>query len=189
MFWDAPRPLAGAAYRRLRLLLSHDIAVYASHLPLDAHLSMGNAVLLARELGLVPSLPFAHFQGVPIGTAGESDLGTTELLERADRFAKSSGGAARATPSFPGRRSRRWAICTGSGASTDTLREAAQLRIDTLIVGEGPHHTVVDATDEDLVVIYAGHYATETLGVQAVAAHVSERFGVPWDFIFAPTGS
>jgi len=87
-----------------------------------------------------------------------------------------------------GRRTRRWALCTGAGASSDTMREAIELGADTLIVGEGPHHTAVDAADAGVVVIYAGHYATETLGVRALAQHVSERFGVPWSFVAAPTG-
>ncbi|MHB0950145.1 MAG: Nif3-like dinuclear metal center hexameric protein, partial [Gemmatimonadaceae bacterium] len=60
--------------------------------------------------------------------------------------------------------------------------------IDTLIVGEGPHHTAVDAADNGLVVIYAGHYATETLGVRALAQRIEREFGIPWFFIEAPTG-
>jgi putative NIF3 family GTP cyclohydrolase 1 type 2 len=57
-----------------------------------------------------------------------------------------------------------------------------------LIVGEGPHWTAVDGPDLDLAIIYVGHYATETLGVSALAAHVGEVFGLPWSFIEAPTG-
>lgn len=37
-------------------------------------------------------------------------------------------------------------------------------------------------------VLYAGHYATESLGVQALAARVSQQFGVPWEFHPHPTG-
>jgi putative NIF3 family GTP cyclohydrolase 1 type 2 len=58
-----------------------------------------------------------------------------------------------------------------------------------LIVGEGPHHTFVTAEDLGLVVIYAGHYATETLGVQAIANHLTATFEIPSLFIAAPTGS
>ena len=87
------------------------------------------------------------------------------------------------------RRTRRWALCTGAGASSDTLREAAELGVDTLIVGEGPHHTAVEAGELGIAIIYAGHYATETLGVRALAQHVGERFSVPWTFIPAPTGT
>ena len=61
--------------------------------------------------------------------------------------------------------------------------------MDTLIVGEGPHWTAVEAPEHDLVIIYAGHYATETLGVLALAKDVSVRFDVPWAFVEAPTGT
>ena len=85
-------------------------------------------------------------------------------------------------------RTRRWAICTGAGASSETLLEAQSQQVDTLIVGEGPHHTAVAADDAGIVVIYTGHYATETLGVRAVADHLTTTFGVPSVFIDAPTG-
>ena len=83
---------------------------------------------------------------------------------------------------------RRWGMCTGAGASADTLREAAELRLDTLIVGEGPHHTAVQAMDSGLTILYAGHYATETLGVTAIAEELAGHFGVRASFIEAPTG-
>jgi putative NIF3 family GTP cyclohydrolase 1 type 2 len=79
-------------------------------------------------------------------------------------------------------------MCTGAGASSETLAEARESGVDTLIVGEGPHWTAVAAEDYDICVIYAGHYATETLGVQAIAAKVGEAFHVPWSFIHLPTG-
>jgi dinuclear metal center YbgI/SA1388 family protein len=189
LFWGGARPVTGAQFERTRLLVRHDIAVYASHLPLDAHSSLGNNALLARELGLEVSKPFAYFRGVPVGVAGESDLPTASILSAADRFARQHGGAARSSfISSSDRRTQRWAICTGAGASSDTLAEARAGGIDTLIVGEGPHHTAVDAPEQNLVVIYAGHYATETLGVAAVARHLADRFDLPWTFVPAPTG-
>ena len=188
MFWGGAEPIRGPAYERLALLLAHDVAVYASHLPLDRHPELGNNVLLARELRLAPSGEFARYKTIAVGVRGESDVPTSELARRAAAFAAAHGGTAVATPFPPDRRTRRWAICTGAGASAETLREAAELGVDTLVVGEGPHYTAVHATDSGMVVIYAGHYATETLGVRAVAELVSGRFGVPWDFVEAPTG-
>ena len=188
MFWGGVQRLVGATYERVRLLLEHDIAVYASHLPLDAHHSLGNNVLLARHLGLEPSAPFARYQSLAIGVAGTEEIETAELLARADAFARAHGGSARASELHPGRRTRRWALCTGAGASADTLREARESGIDTLIVGEGPHHTAVDAPEAGLVIIYAGHYATETLGVRALSEHVSRTFDIPQTFVEAPTG-
>ena len=188
MFWNGFDPIRGAAYRRLRLLIENDIAIYSSHLPLDRHNSLGNNVLLAKELGLEPTGSFAKYGEIFIGLSGESDLETSTLVERAQKFSSAYGGDARATALSPKQRTKRWAMCTGAGASTETLKEAAQMNVDTLIVGEGPHHTAVQAEENELTIIYAGHYATETLGVRALAEHLGKKFGFPATFIHAPTG-
>jgi dinuclear metal center YbgI/SA1388 family protein len=188
MFWGGSNPLTGPSYKRLRLLIENDISVYSSHLPLDRHQTFGNNVLLATELGLKPGGEFARFEGISIGVSGESDIETAVIVERAREFARAHGSEARATPMSNNRRTRRWAICTGAGASAETLREADQRGIDTLIVGEGPHWTAVHAEETELVIIYAGHYATETPGVRALARHLGEKFKIPWSFISAPTG-
>jgi dinuclear metal center YbgI/SA1388 family protein len=188
MFWGGHQRLVGPAYERLRLALAHGLAVYASHLPLDAHPTIGNNVLLARALGLEPTGGFASYQSLVIGVSGASDIETRTLVERAAAFAREHGGAIVATPFDATRRTRRWGICTGAGASSETIREAAGMGLDTLIVGEGPHHTAVEAPEHGLVIIYAGHYATETLGVRALAEHVARTFDVTWTFIDAPTG-
>jgi len=189
MFWSGAQPFVGLAYERLRLLLEHDVAVYGSHIPLDLHPALGNNVLLAAELGLEPNGGFARWKGnVEIGVSGDASLDTAELVARAAAFSARHGGAVRHTPFAPGRRTRRWGICSGAGASSDTLREATERGLDTLVVGEGPHHTAVEAPERDVVVIYAGHYATETLGVQAAARRLEEAFGVPWSFVGEPTG-
>ena len=188
MFWGGLRPITRQFYDRIAPLIRHDVAVYASHLPLDCHPELGNNVLLARELGLEPRGGFARFQTIDVGVQGETKVETKALVERAQAVARRHGGDVIA-PSFEDARvTRRWAICTGAGADAATLREAADAQIDTLIVGEGPHYTAVDAADTGLVIIYAGHYATETFGVQAVAAHLSDQFGLEWTFLEAPTG-
>lgn len=144
MFWAGAQRITGTVYERLQRLMSRDIAVYASHLPLDAHPTLGNNALLARELGLEPSDRFGAYEGMPIGVSGEADLATEELLARADAFARTLGGAARASWHTSDRRTRRWAVLTGAGAGSREIRDAAARGIDTLIVGEGPHHTTVE---------------------------------------------
>ncbi|HET7563419.1 MAG TPA: Nif3-like dinuclear metal center hexameric protein [Gemmatimonadaceae bacterium] len=188
LFWGGLVPLRGAHVRRVRLLLGYDVALYSSHLPLDAHSQFGNNVLLARELGLAPSSGFARYKTIDIGVAGQMELPTAELIDRAGRVARRYGGDVRHSSVDDGRMTKRWAICTGAGASAETLREASERGIDTLIVGEGPHWTAVDADELGIAIIYAGHYATETLGVQALAAYVAERYDLPWEFIDVPTG-
>ena len=187
MFWGGLGPYIGPAYRSLRILLENDIAIYSSHLPLDRHPVLGNNTLLTKQLGLTSTGSFARFQNIFIGVQGESDIDTASLIARARDFARSYGEIR--TSAIPlGRRTRRWGICTGAGASAETLSEALSAGIDTLIVGEGPHWTAVHAEEHELAIIYAGHYATETLGVSALAQHLAEKFEVPWSFVSAPTG-
>jgi dinuclear metal center YbgI/SA1388 family protein len=189
LFWGGPQPLRGKAFERIRRLIANDVAVYASHLPLDLHPVVGNNVLLARELGLVPTAGFARFQGVAIGVMGDADMTTSELVARTSALSSREGGRlVTAGDGAADRRTRRWAICSGAGASSDTLREAAAAGVDTLIVGEGPHHTAVEAPELGIAVLYAGHYATETLGVRALGQEVERVFGIPWSFVAAPTG-
>jgi dinuclear metal center YbgI/SA1388 family protein len=188
MFWGGLERLTGSFYNRIRTLIKADVAVYASHLPLDRHPTLGNNVLLAKELDLQPSIPFARFEDIFIGLGGNSDLETAEIVTRAREFARTRGGDVRTSAISGGRRTRRWAICTGGGASSDTLREASTMGVDTLIVGEGAHWTAIHAEENDLAIIYAGHYATETLGICALAQHLGEKYQLPWNFVNAPTG-
>jgi dinuclear metal center YbgI/SA1388 family protein len=188
LFWNGLRPLTGPHETRVRTLFTHDIAVYSAHLPLDAHFAFGNSALLAKELGLTVSGGFAKYQHIFCGVRGESDLSTTDLAARVSAWAAPLGHHTVTSPIPAGHRTRKWAICSGSGAQVDTLREAYGSSVDTLIVGEGPHWSAVEAEEYGLVIIYAGHYATETLGVKALAAHLSDRFKLPWEFLHAPTG-
>ncbi|HWL39739.1 MAG TPA: Nif3-like dinuclear metal center hexameric protein [Gemmatimonadaceae bacterium] len=188
MFWPGLERITGITYRRICSLIENDLAVYSSHLPLDRHESLGNNALLAREIGLEASGSFAHHDDVTIGVSGSTDVMTVDLVRRVRKFAQTHGGDVRTTAIADRQRTHRWAICTGAGASAETLREAVTMEIDTLIVGEGAHWTAVSAEEHGLTILYAGHYATETLGVQALARHLSEKFKLPWSFIEAPTG-
>lgn len=188
LFWGGLQPLTGAHLARVRLLLAHDIALYSAHLPLDAHETFGNSFLLARELGLSPAGGFARYQTVFCGVQGTADLPTVELVTACDAFAARHGGRAIASPMVSDRRTRRWAVVTGAGISAETMREAVDCGLDTIITGEGPHWSAVDAEEKGLAVVYAGHYATETLGVRALAEWLAARAGVPCTFVAAPTG-
>ncbi|MHB1313370.1 MAG: Nif3-like dinuclear metal center hexameric protein [Gemmatimonadaceae bacterium] len=188
LFWGGLQPLTGAHLARVRLLLEHDVALYSAHLPLDAHETMGNSHLLAGALGLVPDGGFARYQNIFCGVQGAADLATADLAATCDQFSRSHGGRAIASPCSPARRTRRWAVVTGAGITADTMREAVELGLDTIVTGEGPHWSAVDAEEKGLVIIYAGHYATETPGVRALAEWMAGRAGVPWSFVEAPTG-
>jgi dinuclear metal center YbgI/SA1388 family protein len=188
LFWAGAEPIRGYVYKRVRRLIAHDIAVYASHLPLDLHPSVGNNALLAREIGLVPESGFGRFESIEVGVKGNCDLPTAVLVQRCEQVARREGGHLVAVGVTPDRRTTRWAICTGAGASSESLREAKAGQVDTLIVGEGPHHTAIEAEELGIAVLYVGHYASETFGVRALGAEIERAFGIPWSFIAAPTG-
>lgn len=188
LFWGGIQPLRGRQYERLRRLITHDVAVYSSHLPLDLHPTIGNNALLAAALHLTPTEGFARFQNIEVGVAGTADLETSVLADRMRAIAEREGGSLVTAGLTPARRTRRWGICTGAGASTETLREAAERGIDTLIVGEGPQHTAVDAPELGIALLYGGHYATETFGVRAIGEELERTFDLPWSFVAAPTG-
>jgi dinuclear metal center YbgI/SA1388 family protein len=188
MYWRGREALVGINLARLRGAIAADLAVYSSHIPLDVHPDLGNNALLARELGLRVDGSFGRYRDVEIGVTGSSDRDTAELFATVKAFSARYGTEAVCTKLPRGHRTRRWAIITGAGASPESLAEARERGVDALIVGEGPHHTAVEAMERGPVVMYGGHYATETLGVQALADRASKRFDVPWSFIDTPTG-
>lgn len=182
LFWSTRQPWTGINYELLRLLLDHNIAVYSSHLPLDAHPKLGNNVQLAATLGLKSLQPFFESHGQMIGFKAHMTMRRTELARRLEQVLGVK------PKEIPGGRDvcRCIGIVTG-GAGSD-LKQAAAEGVDTFITGEGPHWTFALAEELDLNVFYGGHYATETFGVKALAAHLSAKFKVPWEFLDYPTG-
>jgi dinuclear metal center YbgI/SA1388 family protein len=182
LFWGGLRPLVGPRQRRLAGLVRHDIALYSAHLPLDCHPDVGNNAVLARALGVVLRGAFGKHDGVPIGVWGEL---STERAALQQKIAAVLGPVPRLMPFGPAA-VRLVGIITGAGGSM--IADAAAAGLDTYITGEGPHHTFFDAEELGLNVFYAGHYATETVGVKALAEHVKATFRIPWVFLDHPTG-
>ena len=180
LYWDGLRPLTGRNYRRVAPLIRANVALYGAHLPLDAHRELGNAAGLIRGMGLEPEEPFGRFEGIHVGFQTRV-AETRQALVRRVRVAV--GGSTRLVPGGPAL-TFRIGVVTGGGGST--VREAAELGIDTLITGEGPYHCDVDAGELGVNVVYAGHYETETFGVKAVAARLAKEFGVETVFLDFP---
>jgi dinuclear metal center YbgI/SA1388 family protein len=182
LFWNSRQPWTGQNYELIRLLTSHNLAVYSSHLPLDAHPKLGNNALLCAALGLKSLTPFFTSHGQPIGFQARANISRTEL---AQRLARATDAEPRLIPGG-NEQCRRIGVVTG-GAGGD-LKLAAAEGVDTFITGEGPHWTYALAEELRLNVFYAGHYATETFGVKALAAWLAQKHKIPWSFIDHPSG-
>lgn len=182
LLWDGNVSLTGRRYRRVQALFDRNIALYSAHIPLDLHPDVGNNIVLARRLDVELEGWFGEYKGQRLGVYGELALGRDELVKRIEG---QLGATARLIPGGP-ETAQRVGIVTGSGGGF--IAEAIAMGIDTLITGEGPHHTYFDAMELGINVIYAGHYATEQVGVQALAQHLGLRFELPWEFHRHPTG-
>jgi dinuclear metal center YbgI/SA1388 family protein len=188
LLWDGNVPLTGRRYRRLAALLDHDIPLYAAHIPLDVHPEVGNNAVLAERLGLRVEGWFGGYRGFSMGVWGHAPGGLSSreaLALELDRVLRTMKGSATVIPGGPDRPARIGII---TGAAGNMVAEARAAGLDTYITGEGPHHTYFDAMEWGLNLIYAGHYATETLGVQALASHLADQFELAWDFHDHPTG-
>jgi dinuclear metal center YbgI/SA1388 family protein len=173
----------GARFRKLKLALDGDLAVFSSHLPLDAHPEVGNAAQLAKVLGLRKVEPFFPHKGEPVGVRGELSTTREALVEK---LSEATSGARTIVCAAGSARVKKIGIVTGGAGSE--VAEVSRSGVDTFITGEGPHWSYTAAEELKLNVLYAGHYATETFGVRALAAHVAKKFNLDWEFIDHPTG-
>jgi dinuclear metal center YbgI/SA1388 family protein len=176
LFWTPPCPVTGPSQRKLAVLLRGNCALYSSHLPLDAHREIGNNALLARQLALKPGRWFLEHEGEAIGCIAPCRMRRAELRRRLTvlyprMVAIECGYTA----------PRAVAFCSGSGHHA--VHELEPAGVDTLVTGELREECFNYAQEHRLNLYACGHYATETHGVQALAAELAKKFRMPWKFI------
>ncbi|MBC7226742.1 MAG: Nif3-like dinuclear metal center hexameric protein [Thermoflexales bacterium] len=185
LFWEKPRRLVGPLFRQARTLILGGCGLYAAHLPLDAHPEVGNNAELARQLGLRDVRPFGRYHGVEIGAAGtlEPPLPIPTLIGRLIQVLRVPPVRvlAHGTPE-----ARRVAVISGDAVSM--LEQVAEAGLDTFITGEARHGAFHSVAELGVNVLFAGHYATEAVGLQALARHLEEKFGLETVFLDLPTG-
>jgi len=182
LFWPGLQPLTGPAFRKVSLAIHADMAVYSAHLPLDIHPTLGNNVLLAQALGLARTEPFFFEKGRFIGVKASAAMTLDELVTRLEHAVAGPVKVFRGGPAQAG------TVGVVTGGAGGEVSRAASEGVDTFITGEGPHHAAIDAQELGVNLLLAGHYATETFGVKALAMCVAGQFSLPWQFIDYPTG-
>ena len=183
LFWGDPLPVTGRTYRRLKALFDADLALYSAHAPLDVHPEIGNNSLLARALGFEIEGRFGSWMGLDdIGVWSAVDLSLDELTGRIGSVCDTQPFVIRGGPTHV----HRVGIITGGADSS--IEDAHAAGLDTFVTGEGSHHSFHDAMELGVNVVYAGHYATEVLGVKSLAELLARRFDLSWSFVDHPTG-
>ncbi|MBN2321349.1 MAG: Nif3-like dinuclear metal center hexameric protein [Acidobacteria bacterium] len=176
---DSLKQITGLNYRRLAFLIKHDIALYACHIPLDAHSQLGNNALLFKALGLGGRKLFADYRGKPIGYYGHLPRSRKLSLFR-KRVEKILGTSAHSLE-FGRDTIRTVGIVSGGGS--DWIEEADRLKIDLFLTGEASLVGYNTAKDCGINVIFGGHYATESFGVRALGAAVEKKYRLKSEFI------
>lgn len=182
MFWQGVRPVTGAGYHKLKLAMDAGLAIYSSHIPLDVHPNLGNNILLSKKLGLKDTESFFSWKGIELGRKARFGGSVGELKELA---AAAVGGEVLVRGELDSPAGLVGIITGGAGSEVEKV---AREGIQTFITGEGPHWSHPLAEELGLHVLYAGHYATETFGVRALAQLIGEKVGLKSVFINHPTG-
>ena len=178
LLWDRDtRVIDDARRRRLKALLDAEITLAAYHLALDAHPEVGNNALLARELGIDPSERFAG-----IGFGGQLAEPAT-VDEFAARVREALGSEPLVFAHGPERVARA-AVVTGGAASH--LADAARDGYDLFLTGEPAEPSLHTARELGIHFVAGGHYATERIGIKALAKRLAEQFDLEWEFIDLP---
>ncbi|MGI9117548.1 MAG: Nif3-like dinuclear metal center hexameric protein [Gaiellales bacterium] len=180
LFWQGDDQVIGALERRrLQALFAGDLSLIAYHLPLDGHATLGNNALLADLLGLVERAPFGEHGGMLLGVRGALPAPAS-----ATDVAATLGAQLGSTPLvLPGGDHPVRTIGVVSGGAAKDIRQAAAAGLDAFVTGEPREDSAYLARELGVHLIAAGHNATETVGVQALAAAAAERFGITTAFL------
>jgi dinuclear metal center YbgI/SA1388 family protein len=178
LFWEKDSRVVDHTLRgRLEALFRGDVSLLAYHLALDAHPEIGNNALLAEELGVEPRERFTEWGfGGPLAAPAQISEFSILVQEKLDR-----------PPlvfSYGPEEIERVAVLTGGAARY--VGEAAAQGYDCFVTGEADEPTKHAAKEAGIHFVAGGHYATETLGVRALAAKLANEFGVEWVFIDLP---
>ncbi len=178
IIWEKPERIVGTLYERIRLLIEKNVALYAVHLPLDQHPEVGNNIGIARHLGLSNVEPFGSFKGMKIGFKGS--LSAPARLE--DIVRRLPG---RTLPFGP---ELIRTVGVVSGGAPWEVMQAVEEGLDLYVTGEPSHGIYHHCLESRIHVIFAGHYQSESFGVNALAARLARDTGLETVYIDVPTG-
>ncbi|HEU0229958.1 MAG TPA: Nif3-like dinuclear metal center hexameric protein [Burkholderiaceae bacterium] len=183
-FWkNEDARIRGPKRARLALALRHELNLFAYHLPLDAHPTLGNNAQLARQLGFTIE---RDADGNPrtCGPDGLVWLGRCDPPKTLAELERAVCNVLQREPLVvgdPQQKIERIAWCTGGAQGM--MASAVEAGANMYLTGEASEPTFHLARETGTAFIGAGHHATERYGVRALGQAIAERFGIQVDFI------
>jgi dinuclear metal center YbgI/SA1388 family protein len=176
LFWGKTVPITENTYKKYKLLIDHDIAVYSCHLPLDAHPEIGNNACLAKLLDLTSWAPAFEYHGEKIGVIGSRSIDRHRLK----MFLETNFPHVVSMEFGP---KRIEIIGIISGGSGDLIIQAKNYGAGAVIVGECQQYHYNIVRENGINAYVCGHYMTETFGVDALGKEIAQKFSIPFEFI------
>lgn len=167
IFWkhQGARTITGGWGERVKLCIKNDLNLFAYHLPLDAHMEVGNAVALGQELGLTNLSPFALYKRQPMGAKGELTIPLSAKDLKAKLEKNLRHAVILATPD-ESKLIRKLGIITG-GANNEWSK-AMEDGLDAYLTGEISEYNWHDSIEAGIHYFAGGHHATERFGIMAL---------------------
>jgi dinuclear metal center YbgI/SA1388 family protein len=186
IFWKGVNPnICGTKKKQVEFLLKNEISLYASHLPLDLHEEVGNNAQLLEILDYKKEKRFCKYYDNEIGFIGKSK--EKKSINDIKNILENKIGATCKILDFGKKEIEKLAVCSGGGANYGFLQEAINLGADLYLTGDSTemYHF---AKDLNFNIIFAGHHATETVGVKALSKIIKKKFNLETAFLDIPTG-
>jgi len=184
LFWGRQQLVVDHHFQRIRALVTANMALYAAHIPLDAHPEIGHNRVIAQLLDLENIEPFALYRGKYIGVKGRLKL-PVSCVEAA-AMVEQVIGSRQGLLEFGPKNISAVAIVAGSATDPELFAELKRHDIDLFITGEPKHGAYYMAQELGLNIFYGGHYQTETFGIKALGEHLGKLFAIPVVFIDSP---
>lgn len=183
LFWGSPIAVTGAHYERIKTLIDGKAGLFACHLPLDAHPTLGNNAQMALKLGLKDVEPFGVYHGKKIGYMGslEKEMTCEEIVSKLGIRTNGHNCIIKAG------KDKIKTVGIVSGGAAEDVDQAMEAGLDAYITGESSHQTYHPVLEGKINMLSLGHYETETFGVKAVMEYVKEHYGLEVCFVDIPT--
>lgn len=179
IIWGGIDSVKGKNYEIIKKMLENDLGLYAAHLPLDLHPNIGNNAEISNIIGSHNLDTFHEYKGSEIALLSgfEEERPVIEIKSNLENEFGRNVDLVKEGPD----KVKKVGILTGSGA--DAIYEALELEADLFITGERDYTAYNTALDENINLIFGGHYSTETLGVKNLQKIIEDKFNVETFFI------